>query len=157
MRLFRPSASRGEIYQTYKDKHYLPLKRRFLGLFGRSLSLSKGRPVPPFLIPGLTRNLSHVIPGLTGNLSKRSAAKSPFYAINRSRCHFINPCLPHSRPPEADFVPDHFGRARLFVISTERQRVEKSCRAESVRLSFLAFPSQSFNTKRAVSLNEIRQ
>ena len=131
MRIFRPSASRGEIYQTYKDKHYLPLKGRLLvpsrpdpepvegpvpcRLPGRSLSLSKGRPVPPFLIPGLTRNLS-----------KRSATKSPFYAFKRGRCHFLNRGLPHFRPSEPDFVPDHFGRARPLVISTERPRAEKS-------------------------------
>ena len=61
----------------------------------------------------MTRNLPHVIPGLTGNLSlQHSAAKVPFYAFYRGRCHFTNPCLPHPRPPEADFVPDHFGRAR---------------------------------------------
>ena len=74
----------------------------------------------------MTRNLPHVIPGLTRNLSKRSATKSPFYAFKRGRCHFLNRGLPHSRPPEPDFVPDHSGRSRPLVISTEHPRVENS-------------------------------
>ena len=103
-------------------------------------------------------NLPHVIPGLTGNLSKQSAAKSPFYALNRGRCHFTNPCLSHFRPPEADFVPDHSGRAKPFVIpvepgschsgraeplvvSTERQRVEKSCTSQATFLPIIVPPS----------------
>ena len=62
----------------------------------RLLSLSKHRAL-------LSLN-----PGLNRNLSKQSAAKTPFYALNRGRCHLINPCLPHPRPPEADFIPDHY-------------------------------------------------
>ena len=61
-----------------------------------------------------------LIPGLTRNLSKRSATKSPVYSFKRGRCHFLNRGLPHSRPPEPDFVPDHFRRARPLAISTEQ-------------------------------------
>ena len=50
---------------------------------GRSLSLSMSRTEPPTLIPGLTRNLPHVIPGLAGNLSKQPAVTQSLWPENK--------------------------------------------------------------------------